>query len=607
MKPEATGETGERSRTAPLDFLRLLHGHRRWVALAVLLTLGASALSLAQPLLVKQVIESTASGSSIGPALALLVVLFLAQALVQGLAQFVLARTGEGIVLGIRIGLIKHVLRLPMAVYDRHRIGDLISRTSTDSTTLRLLVAEGFTEAITGAIGLIGIVVLMVWLDWLMFLVVLGMVAIATVVVVSVLHGIEVASLLTQRATGAMTADLERALGAIRTVRASRAEQRETDRIAGGARSAYVGSVRMAKLDAVVAPAIQLAVKGSFVVVLLIGGMRVADRQGSIADLAAFLLYMIYLVEPIGMLFQSLSTMEQGVGAYRRVTEVLELPTEQDAVSAAGAPAAGPAGGGGRPRAPALEFRDVWFGYEPRRPVLRGVTFEAPEHSHVALIGSSGVGKSTVFALIERFYDPDRGHILFGGGDIREIGRAAHRARVGLVEQHAPVLYGTLRENLTYAVPDAGPEELDRVVELAHLTDLIDRLPEGLETDAGEHGMALSGGERQRIAIARALLARPRLLLLDEPTAHLDAVSEAALRRSMRETARECTLLVIAHRMSTIRAADLIVVLDAGRVVATGSHGELLDSSEHYRSLIRAQQTGDLRVPRAAGLKGGAG
>ncbi|MFJ4239831.1 ABC transporter ATP-binding protein [Streptomyces iakyrus] len=601
MKPEATDETGERSRKAPWDFLRLLYGHRRWVALAVLLTLGASALSLAQPLLVKQVIESTASGTSIGPALALLVVLFLAQALVQGLAQFVLARTGEGIVLGIRLGLIRHVLRLPMAVYDRHRIGDLISRTSTDSTTLRLLVAEGFTEAVTGAIGLIGIVVLMVWLDWLMFLVVLGMVAIATVIVVSVLHGIEVASLSTQRATGAMTADLERALGAIRTVRASRAEQRETDRIAGGARSAYVGSVRMAKLDAVVAPAIQLAVKGSFVVVLLIGGMRVADRQGSVADLAAFLLYMIYLVEPIGMLFQSLSTMEQGVGAYRRVTEVLELPTEQDAVSGAGVPAPCAARDGvGPPRAPTLEFRDVWFGYEPRRPVLRGVTFEAPERSHVALVGSSGVGKSTVFALIERFYDPDHGHILFDGRDIGVIGRAEHRARVGLVEQHAPVLYGTLRENLTYAVPDAGPEELDRVVELAHLTDLIARLPRGLDSDAGEHGMALSGGERQRIAIARALLARPRLLLLDEPTAHLDAVSEAALRQSMRETARECTLVVIAHRMSTIRAADLIVVLDAGRVVATGSHRDLVDSSEHYRSLILAQQTGDLRVPRTA-------
>ncbi|GAA2571186.1 ABC transporter ATP-binding protein [Streptomyces roseoviolaceus] len=595
MKPKATDETDDRSRVGLRGVLTLLHGHRRWIALAVLLTLGASALSLAQPLLVKQVIEATESGGAIGYVLALLVVLFVAQALVQGLAQFVLSRTGEGIVLGVRLGLIKHVLRLPMAVYDRQRIGDLISRTSTDSTTLRLLVAEGFTEAVTGAIGLIGVVALMIWLDWLMFLLVLAMVAIASVIVASVLRGIEVASLSTQRATGAMTADLERALGAIRTVRASRAEQRESDRIAVGARSAYEGSVRMAKLDAVVSPAIQLAVKGSFIVVLLVGGMRVADKQGSIADLAAFLLYMIYLVEPIGTLFQSLSTMEQGTGAYRRVTEVLALPTEHDTVSGPGAPAPyRTSGSGERPRAPVLEFRDVWFGYRPQCPVLRGVTFEVPEHSHVALIGNSGVGKSTVFALIERFYDPDRGQILFDDHDIRSLGRADHRARVGLVEQHAPVLYGTLRENLIYAAPDAGQDELDRAVELAHLTDLVDRLPRGLDTAAGEHGMALSGGERQRIAIARALLTRPRLLLLDEPTAHLDAVSEAALRRSIRETAQECTLLVIAHRMSTIRAADLIVVLDAGRVVATGTHDELLAGSAQYRLLSRAQETGDV-------------
>jgi ABC-type multidrug transport system fused ATPase/permease subunit len=597
MKPKATDETDDRSRVGLRGVLTLLHGHRRWIALAVLLTLGASALSLAQPLLVKQVIEATESGGAIGYVLALLVVLFVAQALVQGLAQFVLSRTGEGIVLGVRLGLIKHVLRLPMAVYDRQRIGDLISRTSTDSTTLRLLVAEGFTEAVTGAIGLIGVVALMIWLDWLMFLLVLAMVAIASVIVASVLRGIEVASLSTQRATGAMTADLERALGAIRTVRASRAEQRESDRIAVGARSAYEGSVRMAKLDAVVSPAIQLAVKGSFIVVLLVGGMRVADKQGSIADLAAFLLYMIYLVEPIGTLFQSLSTMEQGTGAYRRVTEVLALPTEHDTVSGPGAPApyrASGSGSGERPRVPVLEFRDVWFGYRPQCPVLRGVAFEVPEHSHVALIGNSGVGKSTVFALIERFYDPDRGQILFDDHDIRALGRADHRARVGLVEQHAPVLYGTLRENLIYAAPDAGQDELDRAVELAHLTDLVDRLPRGLDTAAGEHGMALSGGERQRIAIARALLTRPRLLLLDEPTAHLDAVNEAALRRSIRETAQECTLLVIAHRMSTIRAADLIVVLDAGRVVATGTHDELLAGSAQYRLLSRAQETGDV-------------
>ncbi|OKJ96890.1 ABC transporter [Streptomyces sp. CB03234] len=584
MSPRAAGG---RRRIGLRGVLRLLYGHRRWVGLAVLLTLSASALSLAQPLLVKKVIESTSSGSAVGPVIALLVVFFVAQVLVQGLAQYVVARTGEGIVLGIRLRLVRHVLRLPMAVYDRQRIGDLISRAGTDSTTLRLLIAEGFTDAVTGGIALAGVVALMLWLDWLLFLVVLALVAVASVVVGSVLRGIEAASVVTQRETGAMTADLERALSAIRTVRASRAEQRETDRIADRARSAYAGSIRMAKLDAVVAPAIELAVKGSFIVVLLVGGLRVADRQGSLADLAAFLLYMIYLVGPIGMLFQSLSTMEQGVGAYRRVTDVMAMPTEQDTVRE---PV--PRAVSGPPRAPVLEFRDVWFGYEPHRPVLRGVSFEVPPRSHVALVGNSGVGKSTVFALIERFYDPDRGRILFDGQDVAALGRAEHRARIGLVEQHAPVMYGTLRENLMYAAPDAGPEELERVLELAHLTDLVSRLPRGLDTDAGEHGMSLSGGERQRIAIARSLLARPELLLLDEPTAHLDAANEEALRRSIRHTTAECALLVIAHRFSTIRAADLIVVLDGGRVVATGSHDELLDTSGHYRLLSDAQPAG---------------
>ncbi|MGC9539680.1 ABC transporter ATP-binding protein [Streptomyces sp. UG1] len=606
------------SRVSPRDVLRLLYGHRRRIALAVLLMLGASVLSLAQPLLVKRVIESAGSGSPVTPVVVLLVVFFFAQAVVQGFAQFVLARTGEGIVLSVRLGLIGHLLRLPMRQYDRHRVGDLISRVSADSTTLRLLLAEGFTDAVAGSIGLVGVVALMIWLDWQLFLIVLAMVTLATVLVGSVLRGIAAASLATQQATGAMTADLERALGAIRTVRASRAEQRESDRIGGRARSAYAGSVRIAKLDAVVAPAIELAVKGSFVVVLLVGGIRVADRGGSVADLAAFLLYMIYLIGPIGAVFQSLSTMEQGVGAYRRVTEVLALPTERPTESETegeretgreseirreigretGATPATASRGADRAQ-PLLAFRDVWFGYEPGRPVLRGATFEVPEHSHVALIGGSGVGKSTVFALVERFYEPDRGRVEFEGRDIRAIGRAAHRARIGLVEQQAPVLYGTLRENLTYAVPDAAPDEVDRVVARVHLTDLVAGLPRGLDTDAGEHGMALSGGERQRIAIARALLARPRLVLLDEPTAHLDAVNEAALRRTIRDAAAECTLLVIAHRMSTIRAADLILVLDEGRIVAAGSHAQLVATSEHYRRLVRAQQTGAIDGSRA--------
>ncbi|WP_258053018.1 ABC transporter ATP-binding protein [Streptomyces sp. Ru73] len=589
----------------------MLRGHGRRITSGVALTLIESALALAQPLLVKRVIEGAQAGTGIGRTIGLLIALFLAQAALQAVARYVLARTGEGIVLGLRRNLVDRLLRLPMRTYDRYRIGDLIARTTADSMALRTFIADGFTDAVTGSIGLIGVVVLMLWLDWVLFLFVLAVIVLGSLVVASVLRGIERASLHAQQATGAMTAELERALSAIRTVRASRAEQREAERIGDRARSAYAQSVRVGALDAVISPAVMLTVNGSFLLVLLIGGLRVAGRDGSVADLAAFLLYMLYLMAPVSAVFQASSALRQGLGALHRITEILDLPDEsepagphktaaptgeQAAPSAAGGPATASPSRCAPPAShhdvPVLEFQDVWFGYDPDRPVLRGVSFQVPRCGHVALIGRSGAGKTTVFALTERFYDPDAGRILYEGQDIRTIGQAAHRARIGLVEQHAPVLHGTLRENLLYAAPDAGPDELDRAIELAHLDELVSRLPRGLHTETGEHGMALSGGERQRIALARSLLTRPGLLLLDEPTAHLDAVSEVALRRSIRRISHECALLVIAHRYSTVRAASLVVVLDGGRVTA-GTHDELLITSDHYHSLLRAQQPVD--------------
>jgi ABC-type multidrug transport system fused ATPase/permease subunit len=232
-----------------------------------------------------------------------------------------------------------------------------------------------------------------------------------------------------------------------------------------------------------------------------------------------------------------------------------------------------------------LEFRDVWFSYDGQRPVLRGVSFQVPRRGHVAMIGPSGAGKSTIFALTERFYDPDWGQILLEGTDVRTMTRRECRSRIGLVEQHCPVMYGTLRDNIVYTAPDATEDEIERVVELANLGELVSRLPQGLDSEVGEHGMKLSGGERQRIAIARSLLTRPGLLLLDEPTSQLDPVNEAALSRAIAQVSEHCALLVIAHRFSTVWAADRIIVLDDGCVVATGDHQELLSSNDYYRSL----------------------
>jgi ABC-type multidrug transport system fused ATPase/permease subunit len=589
------------------DVLHLLRGHRRWIAAAVTLTLTASALGMAQPLVVKRVIDSAGTGSPIWSSMVLLIALFASQAFVQGIARYVLARTGEGVVLGIRLNLIARLLRLDMPIYDKYRIGDLISRTSTDSFALRQIVAEGFTDAVTGVLAVVGTVALMIWLDWVLFLIVAALLATGMAILVLALGGLRAASLHSQQSTGEMTSDLERALSAIRTVRASQGEQRETARIGSSARSAYTAGLRMAKLGAMMKPAGGLVVNGSFLTVLVIGGVRVASGTSSVAELVAFLLYLNYLIVPIGSLFQAVSTLQQGSGALQRINEALVLPLEANHPTPTGPltrharPSAVLKRPNGPHPTPMLEFRDVWFGYDPQRPVLRGLSFQVPRQGHVALIGPSGAGKSTVFALVERFYDPDRGQVLFFGRDTRTINRQEYRAALGLVEQHAPVLYGTLRENLTYTAPDADEGEIARVVELANLTELVSRLPRGLDTDVGEHGMLLSGGERQRVAIARSLLRRPALLLLDEPTAHLDAMNEAALRRAIDRVSTECALLVIAHRFSTVRAADLIVLLDRGEVVAVGSHEELLETSDYYRSLATGQLNDLHRQERHAG------
>ncbi|WP_250280468.1 MULTISPECIES: ABC transporter ATP-binding protein [unclassified Frankia] len=601
---------------------RLLRGHGRPIGIATALTVLGTVLGVAQPLLVKNVIDAAQAGGVPGSLVALLFVLFVGQALADTLGNYLLERTGQVILLGLRIRLVDHLLRLRVGVYDKQRMGDLISRANSDTMLVREAVAYSFSALLTSAVGVIGAVAMMIWLDALLFLFVLLVVSLAGAMVLGVLVRIRIASERGQASVGSMTADLERALAAIRTVRASRAEKRESERIGGHARDAYRAGVRMAKLESVVAPSMQLAVQGSVLVVLLIGGVLVAKGSTSLGDLIAFLLYATYLVMPLSELFEEAGTLQRGMGGLQRVNEVFTLPREPDSAgqdeNSAGRPGrpgkqgpvqaagglqvrANSASGNGRAAGqrgdtPSIEFRDVWFGYTDE-PVLRDVSFTVPSRGHIALVGRSGAGKSTVLQLIERFYEPDRGKILFGGREVGAIDRSASRTWVNLVEQQTPVLHGTLRDNIAYAVPDATEDELRWVVGTAGLAELVARMPNKLDAEVGDHGVQLSGGERQRVAIARALLARPAVLLMDEPTSQMDSLNERALTRAMREISATSALLVIAHRISTVRAADRIIVLDEGKVTATGRHEELMRVSPLYRELASSRLDADTRAP----------
>jgi ABC-type multidrug transport system fused ATPase/permease subunit len=313
-----------------------------------------------------------------------------------------------------------------------------------------------------------------------------------------------------------------------------------------------------------------------------------------VGDLIAFLLYLFYLADPIAAVSQGATQLQQGLAAVKRIDAVTALPVEED--DAGAPPAAAPADASASPGAdgapPLVVFDRVSFGYRADRPeVLHDVSFEVPARGVTAIVGPSGAGKTTLFALLERFYDPDAGAIRYHGRDLAAWPRAALRGQIGYVEQEAPVLAGTLRDNLLYAAPDAGEDALRAVVLEARLEEVVARLPDGLDTEIAARGASLSGGERQRIAIARALLRRPALLLLDEAASQLDAVNEMALRDTVARAGETRAVLAIAHRLSTVVSARRIVVLEAGRVRAIGTHAELVRGDALYAELAATQFT----------------
>jgi ATP-binding cassette subfamily C protein len=559
-----------------------LRPHRLALISGGLLGLLTGATGLALPLVARSLIGNLAAGEPVAAALVGLTALVFANAAIGALGGYVLQRTAESVVLTARRGLVARLLRLKVEAVDRSEPGDLMSRVTADTTLLREVTTDSLVGGVTGALTLVATVVMMGIIDVVLLAVTALAIGLAGSVIGLVVPRINLAARRAQESVGSMGAALERMFGAVRMVKASGAEEREGERVRAAATLAWRESVRAAKWSALAGNMAGVSAQIAFITVLGVGGARVASGAISVGTLVAFLLYVFYLMAPIGQLVRALTQYPVGAAAVARIqgAEALEVESLDDAAPAPDG-VDGPA---------AVSFVDVRFRYRPELPdVHRGVSFEVPAGGMTAFVGPSGAGKTTVFSLIERFYDADSGVVLLDGVDVSRWSLRALRAAIGYVEQDATVLSGTLGENLRYAAPDASEDELARAIRVARLDALLARLPEGLETQVGHRGTKLSGGERQRVAIARALLRRPRLLLLDEATSQLDAVNEAALRATIADIAETTTVLVIAHRLSTVTMADRIVVMDAGRVRAIGSHADLVASDELYGELAATQ------------------
>lgn len=564
------------------QLLPYLREHRTALVVVALLSLVTAGTSLAQPLLVSRVIAAVQNSTPAGGLAGLLAAILVVGAALSAVQSFLLARTAEGVVLSTRRTLAQRLLALPVVEYDQRRTGDLMSRIGTDTTLLRAVITSGLVDAVANVLVVIGAVVLMAVTDVVLLAVTMSAVVLGFITIVIASKRIRRLSKLTQVRVGEMTSAVERSLSAVRTIRASGATDREVDGIGDAAHEAYTVGVSTAKVQALVQPATTIATQGSFLAVLGIGGARVASGAITVGELVAFVLYLFLLIFPLARLAQSWTQLQTGLGALARIEELRTLPAETDSDVVLGS--AGAAGSA------ALELRHVDFAHGDGTQVLHDVSLRVPRGARVALVGPSGAGKSTVLALVERFYDVTGGAVLVDGVDVREVARDELRAGLGYVEQDSPVLAGTLRENLTLAAPHATDAEQRAVLAAVNLSAVAARSPLGLEAPVGEEGVLLSGGERQRLAIARTLLARPSLMLLDEPTASLDARNEAALREAIDAAAADGrTLLIVAHRLSTVVDSDQIVVLEGGRVVGVGTHAELLETSSLYAELAASQ------------------
>jgi ATP-binding cassette subfamily B protein len=556
--------------------------HRPALWVAVILSILGAIVNLGQPLIVGQLIDAVQKKQDVTGWAVGLVVVLLGTAVTGGLMYYVLAKAGEGVVLSARNKLATRLLRMPIKEYDLRRTGDLVSRVGSDTTLLRAVLTQGFVDAAGGALIFVGSIVAMAVIDPLLLGITLAVIAIAIAAVAFTSRKIKEATTKAQTRVGDMAASVERALSAVRTIRAARAEGREGDYIIKNAEEAYVQGVKIAKLNAAVSPIAGIAFQGAFIAVLGVGGYRVASGETSIANLITFILLMFTMSRPLGQAFGAYSSIQSALGALARIQEVLDIETEETNEDQKHQ---GKRKGN---NSTAIEFRKVDFGYD-QAGVLSNVSFKIERGARVAIVGPSGSGKSTSFSLIERFYEPTSGQILLDGQPVTSISRSDLRAQIGYVEQDAPVLAGSLRDNLLIGKPDATDKELKAVLNEVNLNDVLKRDKRGLNAEVGENGIMLSGGERQRLAIARALLAAPPILLLDESTASLDGINEQRMREALDAVAKNRTVIVIAHRLSTVVDSDQIIVMEKGKVIGTGTHKQLLKSTPLYKELAATQ------------------
>ncbi len=598
-----------------LRFVDLLKPHSKTLLIGLIAVLGEGAANLLEPWPLKIVFDNVLherqihgwlnrlvlaiAGHDPSAILGFAIIAVLAIAAVGGISSYVEkylgTSVGQWITHDLRRMLYSHIQLLSLLFHDQKQTGDLISRVTSDIDAVQSFIVSGLLGTLINGMTLVGMVIVMFYINWRFTLIALSVVPLLFLIVYTYTRRIKEASRAARKKEGELVSIVEEVLSSIRVVKAFAREDYEVRRLEEQSLEEIDISLRARALKAKLAPLVEMIVAVGTCLVIWFGVRMVMDRSLSAGSLIVFILYLGKMYKPMQDLSKMVDSYSKAAIGFDRIREVLETRSQVN-----DRPGARPA-----PRFRGrIEFAHVCFGYTPGTPVLRDLCIEIKPGQVAALVGPTGAGKTTIISLIPRFYDPESGAVLIDGSDIRRFTQKSLRQQMAYVLQETLLFHAPVWQNIAYGKPEARRAEILRAAEVANAHEFIEKLPEGYDTLVGERGITLSGGQRQRIAIARAIIRNTPILILDEPSSSLDSASEKLVFEALDRLMKGRTTIVIAHRLSTVRGADIIFVIEEGTVAEQGNHEELLRKRGTYTELYELQFRSEGESPVSPGSRG---